>query len=102
MKIKVVFVFMMIFIALMHGCAAAGRGRTLPASAHVDCLFGCWCHDHSDCSGILNYIFCAPAPPVPEVLPVEKVNNDSAAHTECLIDYHCTKYSSDWHAQGTS
>ena len=98
---KPVFVFMMMLIALMHGCAATGRGKTLPGSAHVDCLFGCWCHDHSDCSNILNYFFRGLAPPVHEVVPVEKINNDPATQTKYLIDCHCTKYYSDWHVQGT-
>jgi len=78
---KLVFVFMMMLMALMHGCAAVNRGKILPAFAHVDCLFGCWCHENSDCGSILNFFFRAPAPSVPEVVPVEKVNNDPAAHT---------------------
>jgi len=32
---------MMMLIALMHGCSAGGRGKTLPTFAHVDLWIAC-------------------------------------------------------------
>ena len=72
-------------MALIGGCVAAGRGKTLSASTHVDCLIGCWCHDHFDC-GILNFFR---VPLVIEVVPIENINNNPTVHTECHIDCHC-------------